>query len=156
MVTCGQVRRDLLPSMRRLVQMGQREPAFAFRERGFSVCAVGTCLKTGKECVGESCSVKISGCKKGRTVGSFHTHPAWSTDIPSTTDVSSSFYNREKFLCIGNAQKNPLVRCFELDPKHPRMRAFIQSPKMSGRHVELWYDMLKTEEGIKEFCTIPL
>ncbi len=93
-------------------------------EHGFLMCELPdkTVVK-GKECVGTSCSINLTDCKKagGKTVGNFHSHPdviSFSlSDYIHSIQVAKEHPDKKQLMCV--ALKDAGIRCKALTSMPP-------------------------------------
>jgi hypothetical protein len=93
----------------KLMKQKLRETKRTHKELGFSLCheSGDNELKDDGHCVGTSCDIKIIPCKKGDTVGTFHTHPKDDSE-PSLSDMRNAY--NYGISCIGG-EKDKKIRC---------------------------------------------
>ncbi len=85
-------------------------------EIGFNLCTENSNNKFSNNklhdesyCVGEECSVDIpKGCKQGKHVGLFHTHPGTDSE-PSIQDIANAYVIGIN--CIGSTKDND-IKCY--------------------------------------------
>ena len=78
-------------------------------EVGFNLCTENGTIHDESPCTGTECSIRIpKGCKRGKHVGLFHTHPHTSSE-PSIHDIANAYYIG--ISCIGSTEEKD-IKCY--------------------------------------------
>ena len=94
-----------------------------------TICAKDAEYSLGSICEGEDCTVKIEGCRTGKSVGSFQTRPAELADF-SPGDILRGILDGHEFTCIGvrRGEKSE-IKCIKYNKSSPHYSQFSNEVK---------------------------